>query len=238
LADHEVLFDVLRRFARKMTVSYDVSEVLYEFCDHAVDVLDADGAGVSLFDERGELRFAAATSQAVVAAEKAQEEGQAGPCISSVEERRPVAVSDIREHADRWPGYCLTIQDHGLTAVLGLPLVLEDERIGSVNVYGEGPRVWTDEQITFGTVLADIAAAYVYNASELVRSRRTAEQLQTALDTRVVIEQAKGIISAQRGMSMDQAFAAIRGHARSHGITVRSVAQAVVADGSSVIKER
>lgn len=235
MAEHEILFDVLRRFARTMTQQYDLVDVLYGLCDHAVEVLDAAGAGVSLFNEDAELRFVTATSEPVIFAERAQEQAQAGPCYSSIEERRPVAVGDIRRHADRWPAYCETLQQHGLTAVLGLPLVLGEERIGALDVYDHAPREWSEAQVAAAVVLADVAAAYVSNASELARTRRTAEQLQTALDSRIVIEQAKGKLSESSDLSMDEAFEAIRNHARNNGLTVRSVAKAIIDGGVEVI---
>jgi GAF domain-containing protein len=238
MADHEVLHDVLRRFARTMTRRYDLSDALLEFCDHVTEVLDAAGAGVSLFDDQGDLRFVTATSEAVVVAEQVQEDAQAGPCISSVEERQPVAVTDVRDHADRWPDYAKKVTEHDLGAVLGLPLILDDERIGSMDVYDHSPRTWEPDQIDSAVVLADIAAAYVFNASELARSRRTAEQLQGALDSRVVIEQAKGVYAGQRNVSMDDAFQAIRSHARHSQRTVRDVAQSIVDDGAEVIPKK
>lgn len=235
MADHERLHAVLRRFARTMTRRYDLSDALYEFCDQVVEVLDAAGAGLSLIDEDGVLRFVTATSEAVVSAEKAQEEAQAGPCVSSLEQRSPVAISDVREHADRWPEYSRRVTDQGLGAVLGLPLILDEERIGSLDVYDHAPRQWEPDEIESATVLADIAAAFVFNASELSRSRRTAEQLQEALDSRVSIEQAKGLYAGQRDMSPDDAFLAIRNHARSNHQTVRDVAQSIIDHGADVI---
>lgn len=235
MADHGVLFEVLRRFARTLTNRYELDEVLLELCEHVTEVLDASGAGVSLFDENGDLCFVSATSETVVAAEKAQEKYQAGPCISSVVQRRPIAVRDVREHADRWPGFASTVEAHGMTAVLGLPLVLDNERIGSLNVYDDRVREWSEEQVTAATVLADVAGAYIFNASELQRSRRLAEQLQNALDSRVVIEQAKGIVSAERGVPVGDAFQAMRRHARVNGVTLRSVAEAIVERGADVL---
>lgn len=231
LSDHEVLLEVLRRFARTMTHRYDITDVLYELCDYVVEVLDATGAGVSLFTEDGRLEFVTATDETVVAAEKAQERNQAGPCYSSVELDRPVRVRDIRDH-DEWPDYRRDAEALGLFAVLGLPLVLDGERIGSLNIYDTEPREWTDADVTQAGVLADIAAAYVLNASELARTRRTAEQLQTALDSRVVIEQAKGRLAGDLGISVDEAFSRLRRHARANRIPLRQVADDVLQNGA------
>lgn len=231
MTERDPLLDVLRRFARTMSKHYEITDTLYDFCDHVVEVMAAEGAGVSLLDDDGELRFVTATSEQVVAAERAQERMKDGPCYQSVRECRPVVVRDIRDHAEQWPEFCETVAEHRLGAIVGIPLALDEERIGSLNIYDRGPREWTDEEVDRAGVLADIASAYVLNASELARSRRTQEQLQHALDARVVIEQAKGKLAGQRGLGMDDAFEVIRRHARSNNRTVRSVAEDIIGEG-------
>lgn len=237
MADHDVLLHVLRRFARRMTGRYELSEVLLELCEHASEILGAAGAGVALLDDQGDLRFVAATSEAVEGAEHAQEATQSGPCATAVAGARPVPVTDIRDHADRWPDYVRAVEAQRLIAVLGLPLVLDDERIGSLDVYDDRAREWTQDQVEAASVLADVAGAYLLNATALEQSRRLAGQLQHALDSRVVIEQAKGIVRAQRDVSMGEAFAAIRRHARSRNVTVRSVAEAITERGAGVLDD-
>jgi GAF domain-containing protein len=236
MGDHEVLFDVLRRFARTMTSRYDLPDVLHELCVHASEVLGAAGAGVSVFDDDGRLRFVTATSEVVITAERAQEEGEEGPCYSSLEEMRPVVVDDIGAVRDRWPGYCRTLEEQGLHAVLGLPLVLSDQRIGAIDVYDGPPRSWSESEVAAASVLADVATAYVANAGELARSRRTTEQLQHALESRVEIEQAKGKLSQSAAMSLDEAFELMRARARSTSRTVRDIAREVIERGPDVVR--
>lgn len=230
----EPLFEALRRFAHVMSHHYDVTDALYEISDQITDVVGATGAGVALFDERGELRFVTATSEATVAAEQAQERTQSGPCLTAIEQRRPVPIRDLREHADEWPAYTETVTALGLFGVLGLPMIIDGQRVGSLDVY-DVAREWTEHEVSAGALMAEMASAYVLNASEIDRSRRTAEQLQAALDSRVVIEQAKGKLAGERGLTMDEAFKMIRQHARSNNATVRSVAQAVVERGADVL---
>jgi hypothetical protein len=91
MADQEILSQVLRRFAVAMTKQYDTTEVLHQLCDHAVEVIGAPCAGVAVLDDKGVLRFATASSDAAVAAEKAQEAAQSGPCLSSIEAGQPLA---------------------------------------------------------------------------------------------------------------------------------------------------
>ena len=100
--------------------------------------------------------------------------------------------------------------------------------MGVLNLYDDKPRSWTDDDIRAASLLADVATSYVAKAQRLDQARDTTEQLQTALDTRVAIEQAKGMIANQRDITVDAAFELLRSHARSHQATLRSVADAVV----------
>lgn len=234
MGDHEVLFDVLRRFARTMTSHHDLSGVLQELCDHASEVFGAAGAGVSVFDDQGLLRFVTATDEVIVAAEQTQERERAGPCYASLEAMGPVAVGDVRTVRDRWPGYARTLEEQGLHSVLGLPLVLSDRRIGAIDVYDRPPRDWSSSKVAAAGVLADVATAYLANAGELARSRRTTEQLQHALDGRIVIEQAKGKLSESANVSMDEAFTMMRAWARNSRQTVRAVARQVIDGGPEI----
>jgi GAF domain-containing protein len=224
----EQLFAALQSFAATLAGDYDVVDVLHRVCDHLVDVLDAAGAGVTLYDAEGNLRFAAATDAAVIAAEKVQEETQEGPCTECLASGQPVAVGDIG--ADRrWPEYRAVLHAQSLRSVVALPLVVRDQRIGAVDVYDQAPRRWSESDVAAAEVLAQMATAYVIRANLTAEAERLNEQLQRALDSRIVIEQAKGKLAGERSIDMDAAFAVIRGYARSHNQTVRQVAEGVVA---------
>ena len=112
--------------------------------------------------------------------------------------------------------------------MLGIPLVLDDRRVGSLDVYSAEPRHWDEEAIDAGRALADIGAAYVLNATEHEQTERTAQQLQTALDTRIVIEQAKGVLAERVGVSTDEAFQRIRASARRQSTKVADVSRRVI----------
>jgi len=234
MADQEVLFRVLRTFVRTMANTYEVSEVLTELSHNAVEVFGASAAGVALCDD-GELRFLTATNDLAAEAEEAQERLQSGPCWRSLEESRPVPVSDLRERFAEWPEYGPEVVRVGFPAVLGLPLVLDSRRIGSLDVYDEQPREWTQDAIDAGTVLADIASAFVLNASEIAHHQRTTAQLQAALDSRIVIEQAKGRLIGELGLSSTDAFERIRRFARSHNQTVADTSRAVLERGAPAL---
>lgn len=230
MADQEALLRVLRSFARTMAGSYDVPHVLHELSEDVAEILGATAAGVALCDG-DDLRFVTATSEAAAAAEEVQERLQSGPCSASICHGEPVPVGDLRERHQEWPEYVPAVERTGFRAVLAVPLVLDERRVGSLDVYNAEPRVWTDEAVSAASALADIAAAFVLNASDLAQAQRTSEQLQTALDSRVLIEQAKGVLAERTGITPNDAFNQIRTHARANNATVRSVCTQIIESG-------
>ena len=110
---------------------------------------------------------------------------------------------------------------------------LADQIIGALNLYSPEPRRWTDEDISVARVLADVATSYVVNASKLRQQEQLSEQLQHALQSRVIIEQAKGITAQQNSVTVDQAYQLMRRHARNNNASLRLVAEAIVAPGRS-----
>lgn len=227
MIDQDVMCEVLRRFARTMAGTYDVTAALYDLSDTVVQVMGATAAGVALLDG-DQLRFVTATNSAAAEAESLQERLQEGPCMEAIRRAAPVPVGDMRDHHDRWPDYGVALEEVGFRAVLGLPLVLDDQRVGSLDVYDVQPRTWEQAVLDAGLALADITAAYVLNASALAQSQRTTEQLQTALDTRVLIEQAKGVLAERLGVTTSEAFERIRTSARTDRVKITEVCRLVI----------
>lgn len=138
--------------------------------------------------------------------------------------------ADVRLVSRRWPEYVETAGRVGIVAVAALPL-RDGSRLGALDLYDTQAHEWTPAEVTVAHVFADIATAYLLNASDLERERRTVEQLQRALEGRVIIEQAKGIIANEHGISTDSAFVRLRRYARTHQANLREVASAVVSLG-------
>jgi GAF domain-containing protein len=228
VAGQDQLFNALRSFAATLAGDYDVADVLDRVCDHLVDVLGGVGAGVTLLDGDGQLRFAAANHPAVIASEQAQERVQEGPCTECLRGASPVVVPDIAVE-DRWPSYRGALGEAELRAVVAVPLVVRDQTIGAVDVYTDEPRRWSEDDVEAATVLAQMATAYVIRANLTAEVERVNEQLQQALESRVYIEQAKGKLAGERSIDMEEAFEVIRSYARSTNQTVRMVAQRLVA---------
>lgn len=226
--DEELLTSVLSDFAHTLTRRFDVAEVLFRLVEHVTEILRVDGAGVSLVDEEGRLRRVTTVNELTARLESVEEETQEGPCVDAFRRNEVVAVADLAAAGSNWPRWAAEADGLGVAAVLGVPLSVHDRVLGAMNVYSRVQRPWSDGDVRVARVLTDMAASYVANASDLERSRRTAEQLQEALDSRIVIEQAKGVLVAEEHVSVDDAFVILRTHSRNHGASLRDVANAVV----------
>lgn len=231
--DHSLFLQTLSDFTRTLVTQYDVDAVLDDLTTRLVEVLGLAGSGVALASD-GRLQFATAFPPRVIELELVQHQHQAGPCVNAYRSGKVVAVTDLSQYSDRWPEYCVVAQRLGMTAVAGIPMRLEDETVGAINLYVDGTAEWPKEDLAAAVVMADMATGYLINASTLRQQEQLNEQLQRALDSKLIIEQAKGAIATSQGITVDDAFERIRRHARSHNVTVRAVAEAIVNLGLSI----
>ncbi|HSN43669.1 MAG TPA: GAF and ANTAR domain-containing protein [Propionibacteriaceae bacterium] len=221
------LTDSLVEFARTLTGRYDISDVLNDLAARVPDVLDIAGAGVSLLSGTT-VSFATANSERAATLERVQEDMNVGPCVEAIMSSEDVLIPDIGTYQGRWPEYAATARRLGIVAVAALPM-RNSIKLGALDLYDTKVRIWTPEEVTTARIFADIATGYVLSASEVERERRTVEQLTLALESRVVIEQAKGIVANSHGINVDAAFVRLRKYARDHNTNLREVARAVVA---------
>ena len=231
--DQPLFLKTLSRFAVVLPARYDLETVLTELTESVTAVLGLSGAGVTMADD-GRLRFVTAVSEASGDLERNQEQQQAGPCRDAYDTGDVVRVTGVREESTRWPEFSAAATHLSVAGVAGIPMRLADQIIGALNLYASRPRVWSDEEIAVAGVLANVATSYVVNASKLRQQEQLTEQLQHALESRVVIEQAKGITAQQNSVTIDQAYQLMRGHARNNNASLRLVAEAIVAVGLHV----
>lgn len=225
--DQDQLMRVLTDFPRYLVHDYAVSDALHDLVDGVTEVLGIAGAGVSLA-EGDRIVFATAATEEIVVLERTQEEAQAGPCVEAHHTGEPVLVTDLTADGGRWPALAQAATAVGVVAVAGIPMRLNGSRLGALNLYAKVRREWSDDDVAVARVLAAMATGFVVNAARLDNARHTAEQLEEALHSRVIIEQAKGVLVGERGISMDDAFRALRNHARTHHTSLKAVADAVV----------
>ena len=233
--DQPLLLHTLSRFAVVLPARYDLQETLSELTESVTSVLGLCGSWVTLVDD-GQLRSLNAKSQ--VATELERDHTQLHPfpcpCRDAYSTGEVVRVTDIRAESERWPAFSTSATRLSIAGVAAIPMRLAGHTIGALNLYSPEPREWSDEDMAVAGVLADMATSYIVNASKLRQQEQLSEQLQQALTSRVIIEQAKGITSEQKSVSLSQAYQLMRGHARSNNASLRVVAEAIVAVGLQV----
>jgi GAF domain-containing protein len=225
--DQRLYLKTLSEFAGVLISPYEVHAVLESLTDRVRDVLDLVGSGVSL--ARGDrLEFDSACGSDVAEIERTQERTQVGPCITAFRTGQTIAVSDLTREHDRWPDYAATAARADIAAVASLPMRLGEQTVGALNLYALGTRSWPEDDLAAAQVMADMATVYLINADRHDQQVALNNQLQIALDSRVIIEQAKGVLAARKKITPEAAFERLRSHARSHRARLRSVAEAVV----------
>ena len=217
-----------------MVADFDVIDFLHVLTDRSVQLLDVSAAGLLLADPRGELRVVAASSEAARLLELFQLQNDQGPCLDCFRAGRPVAAADLAAEARRWPRFAAAAQQAGFAAVQALPMRLRDQVIGALNLFRAVPGAFDPADIRIGQALADVATISLLHERSMRHSETLNEQLQTALNSRVIIEQAKGKLAERLGLDMDQAFNVLRNHARTRNQRLSDLAQAFI-DGSEIL---
>jgi GAF domain-containing protein len=231
--DESLLLRTVSELSGRLLTPHDLDAALEDLVARLAEVFDLDGAGMALA-EAGDLRRTVCFPAAVESLEQIQDAEQAGPGVEAFRTGEVLAIPDLEEYADRWPSYCKAARVRGLGSVVGIPLRLMDQSVGAVGLYASGRRSWPAEDLEAAVVLADLVTACLINASRVRQQEQLIEQLQGALESRTVIEQAKGVVAATHEVSIDEAFELIRRHARSHQATVRAVSDAIVSNGLEI----
>jgi len=229
LYDHDLFVKTLSDFVSTLVKPYDPDTVLDDLAASVRATLHLTGAGVSLADD-GRIRSATVIPPHLMPLEEYQQEHQAGPSVDAFRSGRAVLVSDREELMSRWPGYAELALECGTTAVAALPLMLSGTTFGALSMYAEH-REWPDADIAAASLLGEMATAYLVHESVHQQQQQLTSQLTHALESRIVIEQAKGILAEANSESVEHAFERIRSHARSHSVKVREVSEAVVRMG-------
>ncbi|GAB3460284.1 GAF and ANTAR domain-containing protein [Actinophytocola sediminis] len=215
---------------------FDLAEFLHMLADYCVDLLEVDAAGVLLADQRGGVRMAAASSEKAELIEVFAADTEGGPCVECVHTGQPVFSPDLAADAPRWPRYVAAAELCGFAATHALPMRLRREVIGALsllNTKSAGVRPVSTE---LGQALADVATIGILQQRSIDHAEILTEQLQTALNTRVIIEQAKGMLAAHSGtLTPEQAFTALRAYARANNRRLADITSAVL-DGTADVE--
>jgi GAF domain-containing protein len=224
-----VIVDAFATLADSLVAGFDVIELLQTLVETCRRVLDVEEAGILLADDLGDLEVVASTSEASTLVETMQLDARSGPCWTCFTTAEPVLLPDVDVDAGRWPEFVVVAREQGFRSVHAVPLRLRGTVIGTLNLLGSVVGVLGERDVRVAQALADVATIGILQERALRESSLVQQQLQGALDTRVVIEQAKGVVAHVRGVSTDEAFVLIRRHARDNRLKLADVAQQLVA---------
>jgi transcriptional regulator with GAF, ATPase, and Fis domain len=232
--DGELLAETFVELTDTMVADFDVIDFMHVLTDRSVKLLNASAAGMLLADPRGELRVVAASSEAARLLELFQLQNDQGPCLDCFRTGQPVSAADLDAEAQRWPRFATAARQAGFAAVQALPMRLRDQVIGALNLVRVDAGAFDPSDVRVGQALADVATISLLHERSLRHSDTLNEQLQTALNSRVVIEQAKGKLAERLELDMGQAFVLLRDYARSHNMRLANLAQAFI-DGTQTL---
>lgn len=208
---------------------FDVVDLLQRLVDECISLFDASAAGILLLSRSDRLEVIASTSERSELVELMQLKVGAGPCVEAAATGEVVSVSDIDQIADRWPAFAADARASGFSSIHAIPLRLREATLGSLNLLRDEPGSLNEADAAAARALADIATISILQQRLVEESELAQAQLQRALDSRVLIEQAKGYLAQRQAIDMDDAFARIRHHARSTRTRIGVVAAEVVA---------
>ncbi|MEV1168526.1 GAF and ANTAR domain-containing protein [Nonomuraea sp. NPDC049784] len=217
--------------ADTLVTGFDIIEFMHVLAERCVNLLGVDAAGLLITDDRGRLQLMGSSSEQSRLLELFQLQSDQGPCLDSFRSGLPVHCADLAEaHAvTTWPRFAGHAQRRGFRAVSALPMRLREQVIGAMNLFHARPGAMEPGTAALAQAMADIATIGLLQERAIRESQILTEQLQHALSSRVIIEQAKGVIAERHGLSMEAAFALLRGHARSNNQSLTGLAQEVVA---------
>jgi transcriptional regulator with GAF, ATPase, and Fis domain len=218
-----------------MVAGFDMIDFLHVLTDRSARLLGASAAGLLLADPRGVLRMVAASSEAARLLELFQIQADQGPCLDCFRAGQPVSVADLADAGGRWPRFAPAARNAGFGAVQALPMRLRDQVIGALNLFRAEPGPFPAPDVRVGQALADVATISLLHERSMRRTDTLNEQLQAALNSRVIIEQAKGKLAERLGVDVDQAFTILRERARSSNRRLSDVAQAFIDGPETVI---
>ena len=224
--------DVSRAFvalAVSLAAGDDVVDLLAGLTSDCARLLDVASAGLLLADQHGVLHVMAASSERTRELEVFQVQREDGPCRDSYLEGAAISVPDLAQETDRWPQFVPHALAAGFASVHALPMRLQHAKLGTLGLFGTTVGDLNADDASLGQALADVASVALVQDRTATDRTSLNVQLQAALTSRVVLEQAKGVLAQQGGLDMPDAFAVLRRYARDHNLRLTDLAQAVVA---------
>jgi GAF domain-containing protein len=226
--------DVVRslvEMADTLVEDFDVVDLLTGLADRCVSMLGVSAAGVMLASPAGSLGLVASSSEAMRLLELFELQAQEGPCLDAFRTGEPVGHENLQAGAGRWPSFSAAAVRAGFASASALPLRLREVTLGALNLLGVTRAPMDEADVIVARAFADLAALSIVHHRASAEAERLNEQLSAALTSRVVIEQAKGVISERAGVDLAEAFSQLRAYARNHNLRLTDVARAAT-DGT------
>lgn len=233
--------DIIHAFvelSKELVGGYDIVDLLSEWTANCARLLDVAAAGLLLADGRGVLHLVAASSERTHHLEVFQLQRAQGPCLDCFHSGAPVVVPDLQAEAQRWPEFARVAQSVGFASVHAVPMRLRDTVLGTLGLFGNTPGSLNDDDQELAQALIHVASVAIVNEKSASDLELVNAQLQHALTSRIVLEQAKGVLANVGRLEMEDAFAVLRRYARDHGHKLTQVAEHVVnrdIDGQELI---
>lgn len=215
------------RLADNLVQDFDIVDLLHDLVTRSVELVDAAAAGLMLTDPQGRLRVMAASSEQARLLELLELQNEQGPGLECFRSGQIVSESSPAEQATRWPTIAPALRALDFEGVHAVPLRLRDEALGVLNIFGLHDAAMSAADLEILQALADVATISLLQHRALEARERLVGQLQTALNSRIVIEQAKGVIAQYASLNMDEAFGRLRSYARETRRSLSDVASAL-----------
>jgi GAF domain-containing protein len=228
---HALMNRTMVQLADTLVDDFDVVDLLTLLADRCVEVLGVSAAGLMLVAPEGDLRVVASSSEAMRLLEVFELQSQEGPCLDCYHSGEAVVNGDLAAAGELWPRFAPVAVDAGFLSAHAFPMRLRGDTIGALNVFRSEVGTMEPALALAAQALADVATIAILQHSAMLEAQTVNEQLNHALNRRVVIEQAKGMLAERAGLDMPGAFARLRHHARNHNLLLADVAQHVI-DGT------
>jgi hypothetical protein len=207
-----------------LVTDFDIIDFLERLAARCSELLGVSACGVMLVDHLGVLNLVAASSEEARLVELGQMQGAQGPCMDAYRTGASIQQADLNAPGQPWPAFARAALESGFVAVHALPMRLREVTLGAINLFSDVPGPLDEDTIALGQALADAATIGILHQRAVARHELIAEQLQSALNSRIVIEQAKGFLAERLSVSVDVAFGLLRGYARDNNRKLTSVA--------------
>jgi GAF domain-containing protein len=230
MAREQELLAAFTEFADTFVDDYDVVDFLHRLATRCVELVDAAEAGIMLADRDGTLHYVASSSERMRVIELFELQHDEGPCLDAYRDNAAIHF-ELGDADSRWPHFAPHAREDGFASVSALPMRLRNEVIGALNVFSMSPSALDEADRMVAQSLADIATIGILQQRALNDARVVTSQLEAALESRVAIEQAKGIVAERRGVTIDVAFTLLRSYARTNNRMLQQIALDII-DGS------